>query len=223
MTFVFKGALPAPTAGALVPAPPLVTIKGLMTFAFDDTNGNLMNLRVGGPKPAAFGLVVNGQAIVGATSFVNLLVGGDEGPNGRYAELKLRVDIPPRGQSGLGKLTVDVSGSLSVEGVIKAGDLVSGAGRLVLTQLGNAAPTVYVALAINFSTDNSGLSLLRQAGLRADADLLIGFNSTGDFVSVPLALPCRDPVEALIQPKTLQLEAHGSLTFQNSASVAGTK
>ena len=118
----------------------------------------------------------------------------------------------------LKRVQLDFSGSLSIEGMITANDLISAAGQLTIEKRTDNPLEIWGAAKLDFTTDNSGLSFLKDAGLEADANILIGLNFGSEDKTVDLALPGR-PVESIAIPEdTVMFEAQGSLTFNKSTA-----
>src|SRR5262249_9633045 len=123
---VLLGDFPAPSDGI----DPLVTVKGIATIEFLDDAGNLVNPAVTGVTPPAFRFHVLGGGEMGISDKLTAVFGGEAGPNGDYAEL----DVGIKNSPDVTEVEVNVAGSLSIEGLIDAQNLVSAAGRMILTQ-----------------------------------------------------------------------------------------
>jgi hypothetical protein len=74
---------------------------------------------------------------------------------------------------------------------------------------------IFGAIKIDSTTDVTGLSFLEEAGLKADAELLFGLNSSDERKDVVLQLPGRPEEIIVLDPATVLLEGEGSLRFQN--------
>ncbi len=201
--------MPAPTDNT----PALVTLKGTMTFAFRDAAGNLVNpLFTPAAQLNTFEFTMLGQAIVGVPDTAALVFGGSAGAAGGYAQLKLTV----KNSTAATEVRLDASGSVSIQGVIEAGDLVSAAGTLVIKKAANQPVEAYGAVDLNLDTSSPGLSFLRNAGLSAaQADLLLALNTSTQSRDLTLTLPGRNPENFKLAAATLELQGSGTLKFAN--------
>lgn len=214
LKLVFHGSFPPAEGG-----PSLVTVKGQATIEFLDAAGNLTNPAVTGVAPAAFRFNILGRGEVGIASFATAVFGGDGGPDGGYAELDLQIANSPDVTS----VELNVSGSLSIEGIIPVSNLVSAAGRMIITREGNGPVEIIGAVKLDFTTENPDLAFLKDAGITADAALLLGFNTSTASRDLELTLPGREPETLTLDPTTLVLEGEGSLTFGQSAFGVGAQ
>ncbi|WP_435018629.1 PKD domain-containing protein [Tundrisphaera sp. TA3] len=210
LKLLFLAQMPKPEDGR----PALVTLKGVMTFSFRDAQGNLVNpLFVPASKLDSFEFNMLGQAVVGLPDTAALVLGGEAGVSGGYAQLKLTV----KNSTQSTEVRLDLSGSLSIQGVIEAGDLVSAAGVLIFRKEAGKDLEVYGAAELNFDANSPGLSFLRDAGMStAQADLLIVLNTAQFNRDVTLKLPGREAETFKIAPQTLEIQGTGTLIFGNS-------
>ncbi|TVP98792.1 MAG: hypothetical protein EA381_11745 [Planctomycetaceae bacterium] len=204
---------------------PLLRIEGQLTLAFLDPAGNLVNPAV--TKPDSFELRVLGRGTLAPIGFAKVIIGGaatiaggdelDPDSTG-FAELKLTVVDNPQ----VKRVALDFSGSISIDGLIKADDLISAAGQLTIEKRAEASLEIWGAAKLDFNTDSPGLSFLKDAGLVADASFLVGLNFSSEDKEVALALPGR-PIEVIAIPEdTVLFEAQGTLTFnKNTADILG--
>ncbi|MFO0937119.1 MAG: beta-propeller fold lactonase family protein [Gemmataceae bacterium] len=195
--------------------PELLEIKGELTFEFLDQNGKLVNPLYNDPSAFRFNLL--GRAEAKATEKFKLVFGGSGGTDGGYAKLSLTVED----KENVDRVQLDVSGSLSIEGVVEATDLVSAAGSLIFQKVTDDSNKetleVFGAVKLDFDTNASGgISLFTKAGLEADAELLFAFNSTTESNTLVLELPGRVAESVVLDPTTISLEGEGTLTFANS-------
>ncbi|WP_406694298.1 PKD domain-containing protein [Singulisphaera sp. Ch08] len=211
---VFLGTFPPADGG-----PSLVTIKGQATIEFLDAAGNLTNPAVTGVAPAAFRFNILGRGEVGISSFATAVFGGDGGPDGGFAELDLQI----ANNADVTSVELNVSGSLSIEGIIPVSDLVSAAGRVIISRQGDGPVEIIGAVKLDFTTDNPDLSFLKDAGISADAALLLGFNTSTASRDLELTLPGREPETLTLDPTTLVLEGEGSLSLGQSAFGVGAQ
>ncbi len=207
------------TPGSQFGADPLVRLEGEMTFAFKDINGDLINPAL--EDPDSFEFRVLGRGTLAPANFAKVIIGGDaetfDGAGG-FAEIKLTVVDNDQ----VKRVALDFSGSLSIDGLIKADDLITAAGQLTIEKQADAALEIWGAAKLDFTTDNPGLSFLEEAGLAADASFLVGLNFGSEEKTVELSLPGRDPEAIVIAEDTVLFEAQGSLTFnKNSADILG--
>ena len=206
---VFLGSFPPADGG-----PSLVTVKGQATIEFLDAAGNLTNPAVTGVAPAAFRFNVQGRGEVGLSSVATAVFGGDAGSDGGFAELDLQVANTPDATS----VELNVSGSLSIEGLIPVSNLVSAAGRMIISREGDGPVEIIGAVKLDFTTA-SRTSFLKDAGISADASLLLGFN-TSPSRDLELTLPGRDP-ERCARPNLAGARGRGSLSLGQSAFGVG--
>ncbi|MFO0937166.1 MAG: PKD domain-containing protein [Gemmataceae bacterium] len=204
-------------------APP-VRLSGAMTFEFLDAAGDLMNPLTDG-TPAAFRFRLLGRGEVEPTKYAKVIFGGDKVLTGDpgsedigYAELSLLIsDI-----GGTKTVKVDVSGSVSVEGVINAHDVLSAAGTLILEKPDNGPFSVIGAVKLDLDATSNGPAFLRNAGLSAaQADLTLGFNSAAETKELTLHLPGREEETLVLSPTSLELVGKGTLRFDAGVSKFG--
>ncbi|WP_422931570.1 PKD domain-containing protein [Singulisphaera sp. PoT] len=188
-----------------------VELKGTMTFSFRNAAGDLVNPAFSSWTAFEFNLL--GQATVGSPDTAALVFGGSAGNSGGYAQVKLTVT----NDADDTQVRLDVSGSVSIAGVIQAGDLVTAAGTLILDKPAGGALEFYGAVELNFDSNSPGLSFLRSAGLSAaNADLLLAVNTSSTSKQLSLTLPGRETEDLSLAPETLELDGKGTLQFANS-------
>ncbi|WP_422923846.1 PKD domain-containing protein [Singulisphaera sp. PoT] len=214
LKMVFLGSFPATDGG-----PSLVTVKGQATIEFLDAAGNLVNPAVTGVAPAAFRFNILGRGEVGISSFATAVFGGDGGPDGGFAELDLQIANTPDATS----VELNVSGSLSIEGLIPASNLVSAAGRVIISKEANGPVEIIGAVKLDFTTANPDLAFLQDAGISVDASLLLGFNTSTGTRDLDLTLPGRETETLTLDAASLILEGEGSLSLGQSAFGVGAQ
>ncbi|MCB9937169.1 MAG: beta-propeller fold lactonase family protein [Planctomycetaceae bacterium] len=202
--------------GASSGLPRVARVLGQATWEFLDINGNLVNPIYRNDDIASFRFSLLGRGEIQATDLAKVVIGGDAaaGSSGGFAQLELLVGAGPNGSD---EIELGVSGSLGIQGIIPAEDLVSGAGRLILRVPDDFAPDefeLFGALKLDFDTNSPGLSWLEDAGLAADAEILLGINATPDVQELELALPGRALETFFLEPLTFAFEMQGSLTMQ---------
>ena len=209
--------------GANAKAP--IRLSGAMTFEFLDEAGNLVNPLFSGQTPAAFRFRLLGRGEIEPIPGLKLVVGGDKVLNGDagsddigYAELKLTIRDD---QTGF-KTQLDLSGSLSLESLINAKDVLSVAGTVILEKPVDGPLSLVGAIKLDFDPLSNGLTFLKNAGLTAaQADLALAFNSTAETKELELKLPGRDVETFVLTPTSLSLEGSGVLHFEPSIANFG--
>ena len=211
LSLSFLADVPAPDPGSTIP--PLLELKGTMKIEFLDANGALVNPAVNPTGWTSFVFDLQGQADIGNPDGLAVVIGGSAGNAGGYAEVKLSITPDARGAA---TVELDASGSLSIEGAISAGDLVSAAGKFILQASSSGNVELYGAAKLDFSTDSPGLSFLTNAGLSANADLTLAVNTSSTTQTVALDLPGRPEESFSLAPTTVEIDGTGSILFDNS-------
>ncbi len=212
LSLSFLADLPAPDPASDIP--PLLELKGTMKIEFLDANGALVNPALNPNGWTTFVFDLQGQADIGNPDGLAVVIGGSAGSAGGYAEIKLSVT---QDAGGGDTVELDASGSLSIEGVISAGDLVSAAGKFILQTNNSGNVELYGAAKLDFNTDSPGLSFLTEAGLSANADLTLALNTSATAQTVALDLPGRAEESFSLAPTTVEIDGTGSILFNNSA------
>lgn len=187
-------------------------LEGELTLAFMDAGGNLINATDQPDDIHTVQLRVVGRGTLKASGVATVIFGGDSqtsGGAGGFAELELNYTNNADAQ----RVQLDVSGSLSVAGLIQADDLVSAAGQLTFERPSEGLLDIWGAVAVDVDSDSGNLSFLQEAGLSADANLMLGLNLSDNEQIVELDLPGRDPVDIELDALTYVFEAQGSLTL----------
>jgi 6-phosphogluconolactonase (cycloisomerase 2 family) len=199
-------------------APSPIRIAGEMVFEFLDANGSLMNPLLSNETPAAFRFTMLGRAEVKAFDYASLVFGGDGGIDGGFAELQLTISNDVLST----KIELDVSGSLSIAGILPVDDLVSAAGKVIIEKPANGPLEITGAIKLDFNADSPGLSFLKNAGLKtANANLALAFNTTDEEKQLNLKLPGRDEEIFVLAPATIDLQGVGVLQFDAGIASIG--
>ncbi len=224
LTLVFLADIPRPStssssgsssaeSSSSTDASPLVEIKGDLTLEFLDANGKLVNPADNPNGWTSFVFDLQGQAVIGASDTVALVIGGSAGSTGDYAEVKLIVTKTSDGTT----VELDASGSLSIAGVLSAKDVVSAAGKFILNDDTNGNVELYGAAKMDLNSDTGGLAFLADAGLTVTADLTLAVNTSSVTHTVVLDLPGRPEESFSLAPQTFEIDGNGSIAFNNSA------
>ncbi len=207
--FVMLGDFPGESSGL----PRVVRLQGDMFFEFLDDEGNTVNPLYNKDAIDSFRFRVLGRGEITALDFAKIVIGGDGGGSGGFASLELIASASPDGGD---RIELAVQGSIGIEGIIPAGDLVSAAGRLIIDVPEGADPgdvEIYGVLKLDFTSDSPGLSFLADAGLQADAEILLGLNATNEDQTLDLLLPGRALETFVLEAGALAFELQGSLTM----------
>jgi Ca2+-binding RTX toxin-like protein len=202
---------------ALTPTAP-VHLEGEMTIKFLDADGNLVNPIY--TRPTSYIFEILGRGEVQAVDYAKLVfAGSSESGGNNYARLALTVEDRP----DVTRVALDVSGSLSIEGILPISDAISAAGRIVFEKPADAPFKIAGAVKLSFDPVSGGPSFLRNAGLdAAQAELLVAFNSDPlTSYELPLELPGRAAETLLLAPATLSLEGTGKLRFNAGSTNIG--
>ena len=189
-------------------------LEGELTLAFLDANGSLINPTDQPDAIETVQLRVVGRGTLKASGVASVIFGGDaqtSGGAGGFAELELNYTD----NDDVQRVQLDVSGSLSIAGLIQADDLVSGAGQLTFENRAGESLDIWGAVEVDFDSESGGnLSFLKEAGLSADANLLLGLNLSDKDQVIELNLPGREPELIELDPLTYVFEAQGSLSLE---------
>jgi len=208
-SFVMLADFPGASSGL----PRVVRLQGEMFLEFLDDEGNTVNPLYNKSAIDSFRFRVRGRGEITAVDIAKIVIGGDGGGTTGFATLELVASASP--DSG-DRIELAVQGSLGIEGIIPAGDLVSAAGRLIIDVPEGADPNdieIYGVLKLDFTTDSPGLSFLKDAGLQADAEVLLGLNATQEDQTLDLQLPGRPLETFVLEAGVLAFELQGSLTM----------
>lgn len=207
--------------GASTGLPRVARLQGDVFFEFRDENGEIVKANTRGIEQIrSFTLRFLGRGELTAVDVAKIVVGGDSGSTEGFGELAATFSVDP----DVVKFQLDVKGSIGVEGLIPADDLVSGAGQLVFeVPTDGESPELYGGLKLDFGTNEGGLSFLADAGLEADAEIALVINATNQVQQIDLALPGR-PIETFfLEALTLGLEMQGSLMLGQSIAGFGAQ
>ena len=196
-----------------------MTTFGALEFGFLNEQGHFITNPLNLPAVDAFQMRFAGSQTFGFEEYAAISVTG-------VATFTITVPELSTAESKV-KMELDMSGKLSLEGLIEADAVVAAAGKFVVevgfetsdetlgdTNVAVPIPVIDVWGVLNVDLDSKQLPFVESAGLVVEGDVLFMFNNTDEVKTPTLSLPNRVPETFEIAKSSMSFVVSGMLGFE---------